>query len=178
MTNPYIEKIMKKRKLSLVSGGFSGESVMNSSIKPISPTSPDVIKGGILGMKSSDEDKAKKLANTIVSSIQKAFDIMKLKEKVREIDLQKISKLVIEKPVKLNFGGGLLVFGPDLKVSSMIHVFNKENQPFYFEKKFSSSLEPNTVNEGLQSDKKYDAKSITSLHMLNTHIYTSEDLYQ
>ena len=90
-----------------------------------------------------------------------------LKAQLKEIDLQKISKLVIEKPVNLNFGGGFLIFGPDFKIISMIHIFNKNNEPFYFEKNFNSHIEPNVINEGVKSEQKYtvkqNVKSITDI---------------
>ena len=116
---------------------------------------------------STEEVKIKKLAEDITDSFQQAIYKIDLKAQLKEIDLQKISKLVIEKPVNLNFGGGFLIFGPDFKIISMIHIFNKNNEPFYFEKNFNSHIEPNVINEGVKSEQKYtvkqNVKSITDI---------------
>jgi hypothetical protein len=120
---------------------------------------------------TEEKIKINKLSQKMSDSIQKAFSMIKLKEKLREIDLQKLSKLVIEKPINLNFGGGLLIFGPDLKISSMIHIYNKNNEPCYFEKQFTSTIEKNTINDGIKSDEKYDIqKIIQSIRQMDNSI--------
>jgi hypothetical protein len=64
---------------------------------------------------------------------------------------------------------GLMFF----KISSMIHIFNKNNEPFYFEKQFSSSIESNTINEAIKSDQRYDIKNIIQSIQQNNKPKTS-----
>jgi len=137
--------VLKKIKNAPANAIYSAKTAVKNAVNYASGTSTEKV--------AIDE-----LSKKITGSFQKAFDKIKLKEQLREIDLQKIAKLVIQKPVNLNFGGGFLVFGPDLKITSMIHVFNKENQPFYFEKQFSSSIEPASINDGVKSELKYTVK--------------------
>jgi len=137
--------VLKKIKNAPANAIYSAKTAIKSAVNYASGTSTEKV--------AIDE-----LSKKIIDSFQKAFDKIKLKEQLREIDLQKIAKLVIQKPVNLNFGGGFLVFGPDLKITSMIHVFNKENQPFYFEKQFTSSIEPTSINDGVKSELKYTVK--------------------
>jgi hypothetical protein len=216
MTNQFLDKILKKRNVSLAtsspfitalnqpySGGDLNETISNvhlykggeeetkepqenlqkevskkktSILTKIKNAPKNAIYSAKSGLKSAvnyvtgtstEEDKIKKLAKDITDSFQQAIYKIDLKAQLKEIDLQKISKLVIEKPVNLNFGGGFLIFGPDFKITSMIHIFNKNNEPFYFEKNFNSHIEPNVINEGVKSEQKYtvkqNVKSITDI---------------
>jgi hypothetical protein len=216
MTNQFLDKILKKRNVSLAtssplinafnqsySGGDLNETISNvhlykggeeetkepqenlqkevskkktSILTKIKNAPKNAIYSAKSGLKSAvnyvtgtstEEDKIKKLAEDITDSFQQAIYKIDLKAQLKEIDLQKISKLVIEKPVNLNFGGGFLIFGPDFKITSMIHIFNKNNEPFYFEKNFNSHIEPNVINEGVKSEQKYtvkqNVKSITDI---------------
>jgi len=142
-SNP--SSVLKKMKNAPANAIYSTKTAIKNAVNYASGTSTEKV--------AIDE-----LSKKITDSFQKAFDKIKLKEQLREIDLQKIAKLVIQKPVNLNFGGGFLVFGPDLKITSMIHVFNKENQPFYFEKQFTSNIEPTAINDGVKSELKYTVK--------------------
>jgi hypothetical protein len=176
MINPYLDKFLKKRNLycrSSIHGGENQEETKKNSLtnimSPIKNAPLKVInstKQVIKTMKNKVfrttdlEVKLKELSKKITDAIQKAFSINHQKEKLRQLELQKVSKLVIEKPINLNFGGGFLIFGDDLKISSMIHIFNKENQPFYFEKGFSSIIENNTINESWKSEEAYNVKTI------------------
>jgi hypothetical protein len=186
MTNQFLDKILKNHNVyflqNVIKGGEGLEDNPQQELaKPasyvlskIKNAPANAIYSARTGLKtavnyasgtSTDKVKTEELSEKITKSFQKAFDIIKLKEQLTEIDLQKIAKLVIEKPVNLNFGGGFLVFGPDLKITSMIHIYNKDNEPFYFEKEFNSAIEKNVINEGVKSDKKYtlkqNVKSIT-----------------
>jgi len=205
MTNQFLDKILKKRNVNLVtssplihafnqsySGGGEEEDKLNneeskepqkevskkktSILTKIKNAPANAIYSAKSGLKSAanyatgtstEEVKIKKLAEDITDSFQQAIYKIDLKAQLKEIDLQKISKLVIEKPVNLNFGGGFLIFGPDFKITSMIHIFNKNNEPFYFEKNFNSHIEPNVINEGVKSEQKYtvkqNVKSITDI---------------
>ena len=185
MTNPYLDIFLKKRNIHCIHfdpfvpsihGGENNEQPVEenqtsgdiiSSIKNVPLNTMNSTKNIIKNIKNKisgtneDEIKLKELAQKITDSIQKAFSVVSQKEKIRQLDLQKIEKLIIEKPINLNFGGGFLIFGPDLKVSSMVHIFNKENQPFYFEKQFSSSIEDNTINQALKSEETYNVKIVS-----------------
>ena len=185
MTNQFLDKILKNHNVyfkKLIKGGEGPEDNPQQEVaKPVSSvlskiknapanaiySAKTAIKSAVnyASGTSTDNVKTQELSERITKSFQKAFNIIKLKEQLIEIDLQKIAKLVIEKPVNLNFGGGFLVFGPDLKITSMIHIYNKDNQPFYFEKEFNSAIEKNAINEGVKSDQKYtlkqNVKSIT-----------------
>jgi hypothetical protein len=207
MTNPHLDKFLKRRNLcrnspSNLHGGANPNDITEETrkksvlskvvnaprkiVKGISDTSGKIVKGisdtsnkivsdisdtttkiarsgketlkGIdNSMRGTTEERVniRKLSQKITDSIKRAFANIKLKEQLKEIDLQKVAKLVIEKPVNLNFGGGFLIFGPDLQICSMIHIFNKDNQPFYFEKQFTSNIESNTINDGVKSEQKY-----------------------
>lgn len=147
MTNLYLEKMLKRRNLSY-NAKFQG--------------------GG------SEEDKAKKkaekLAQKITKTILQAFSNLKEKDKIKEAELQKVAKLTFTNPIDLNFGGGFLIFGPDLQINSMTHIFNKDTKLFYFERPITSTIEKDIVNNGIESDTPYNIDEfITSVKKQTIH---------
>jgi hypothetical protein len=113
--------------------------------------------------------KEEVLALTIKDIIRKALKISKNKQKYNEerekqiqIDIQTIQKMTLTNKIDLEYGGGLLVFGPDFNISQMIHLFGKDN-PQFFSTDVGAVMNPDVVNTNMNEAQQYSSQSIVDV---------------
>ena len=108
---------------------------------------------------------AEKIANAIVSGLKKSNKYLeernKRKKKI-EADKNKIKRMTMVNPIDMNYGGGLLVFGPDFNIKKMIHMFYIEKAPMYFSTEIGEIMDNNVVNQKLKKKKTYSSANIAN----------------
>lgn len=107
--------------------------------------------------------KEEVLALMIKDAIQKALknsvkNINADKEKLKQIqtDIQTIKKMILANKIDMDYGGGLLVFGPDFHIQKMIHFFDKN----YFSTEIGAVMKDDAVQSGMTQAQAYSSKTI------------------
>jgi hypothetical protein len=111
-----------------------------------------------------DDDK---LATMIINAIKLGLKqsnkyleaAAKRKKKIQE-DKEKIKRISMTNGIDMNYGGGLLVFGPNFKIEKMIHMFYEKQKPMYFSTSVEETMEDNVVNENISESKPYTSITI------------------
>jgi hypothetical protein len=125
-------------------------------------------KGGDDKPKNNDSDTkalAKMIVNAITSALTKSDKYLeernKRKKKI-EADKKKIKSMTMANPIDMNYGGGILVFGPDFKIEEMIHMFYNEKKPMYFSIPVEDTMSDNIVNTNIDIQTPYSSADITN----------------
>jgi len=110
----------------------------------------------------SNESGNNYLANMIVKAINLGLSKSdkyleqrdKRKKKIRA-DKNKIKGITMANGIDMNYGGGILVFGPNFQIKQMIHMFyDQETKPMYFSTPVQSRMDDDVVNKNIKNKPK------------------------
>ena len=111
-----------------------------------------------------DDDK---LAGMIIKAIaaglkqsNKYLEAAAKRNKKIQEDKEKIKRISMTNGIDMNYGGGLLVFGPNFKIEKMIHMFYDKQTPMYFSTSVEDTMEDDVVNENITNPKPYTSTTI------------------
>jgi hypothetical protein len=91
------------------------------------------------------------LASMITNAIIKGLGQSIKSQKKIESDKENIRNMTIENGIDLNRGGGLLLFGPNLQINNMVHMFFNGSTPVYFKQDIDpSNSSGDLIQAGLQ----------------------------
>ena len=63
--------------------------------------------------------------------------------------------------IDIEYGGGLLIFGTDLQIKKMIHMFQLKNESNkYFVKEIDANIENDVILEGIHDSNEFDSSII------------------
>jgi hypothetical protein len=126
-------------------------------------------KGGDDNPKNNNSETtalAKMIVNAIKSALtqsNKYLEERAKREKKIEADKKKIKSMTMANPIDMNYGGGILVFGPDFKIEEMIHMFYAGNtKPMYFSIPVEDTMSDNIVNTNIDIQTPYSSADITN----------------
>ena len=184
MKQDYLTPFLKKANLHIPLTLYLENRPMSNKVlnelplepfEPLEPLSPliEESSGGGIGkfvyrnlVKGVSNEKvlALMITDAIISGLKNSNVYLKDKNKhdikIKE-GMNKIKRLTISNAIDLNYGGGILVFGPKFNIQKMIHMFyNTETKPVYFSKEIGDSMEDNVVNENLTKSKLYSSANI------------------
>ena len=108
-----------------------------------------------------------KLAGMIINAIKlglkqsnKYLEAAAKRKKKIQADKEKIKRISMTNGIDMNYGGGLLVFGPNFKIEKMIHMFYDKQKPMYFSTSVEDTMENDVVNENISKSKSYTSTTI------------------
>ena len=129
------------------------QSKQNQMIKP----------KGLIGGAQGDEEKKQQLtlATMISKAIIAGFNISKERVKKDKLDEDNIKKMLTTNNIDIEYGGGLLIFGTDLQIKKMIHMFQLKNESNkYFVKEIDANIENDVILEGIHDSNEFDSSII------------------
>ena len=108
-----------------------------------------------------------KLATMIINAIKLGLKqsnkyleaAAKRKKKIQE-DKEKIKRISMTNGIDMNYGGGLLVFGPNFKIEKMIHMFYDKQKPMYFSTSVEDTMENDVVIDKISDSEPYMSTTI------------------
>ena len=108
-----------------------------------------------------------KLAGMIINAIKlglkqsnKYLEAAAKRKKKIQADKEKIKRITMTNGIDMNYGGGLLVFGPNFKIEKMIHMFYDKQKPMYFSTSVEDTMEDDVVSEKISDSEEYTSTTI------------------
>jgi hypothetical protein len=108
-----------------------------------------------------------KLAGMIINAIKlglkqsnKYLEAAAKRNKKIQADKEKIKRISMTNGIDMNYGGGLLVFGPNFKIEKMIHMFYDKQTPMYFSTSVEDTMEDDVVIDKISDSEPYMSTTI------------------
>jgi hypothetical protein len=157
MKQDYLTPFLKHLSLTLptpsrgvINGGSSDDIQIPANKDPL----VELVGGG----DTTTDQLATMIINAIKSGLSKSDkylqDQAKRKKKIRA-DKNKIKGITMANGIDMNYGGGILVFGPNFQIKQMIHMFyDQETKPMYFSTPVQARMDDDVVNKNIKNKPK------------------------
>ena len=164
MKQEYLTPFLKHLSLTLptpsrevINGGSSDDIQIPANKDPL----VELVGGG----DTTTDQLATMIINAIKSGLSKSDKYLQdqaKREKKIQSDKNKINRMTMANGIDMNYGGGILVFGPNFKIEQMIHMFyDEKTKPMYFSIPVQDSMEDNVVNTNIRKPTPYTSVDIT-----------------
>ena len=120
----------------------------------------ELVRGG----GNADEKLADMIINAIVAGLKQSNQYLEEASKHNkkiQTDKNKINRITMDNGIDMNYGGGLLVFGPNFKIEQMIHMFYDKKKPVFFSTPVQDSMADDVVNTNIRQPTSYNSTTIT-----------------
>ena len=117
----------------------------------------------LVGGGGDDEKLAGMIIKAIAAGLKQSNKYLEAgakRNKKIQADKEKIKRISMTNGIDMNYGGGLLVFGPNFKIEKMIHMFYDEQKPMYFSTSVEETMEDDVVNENITNPQQYTSTTI------------------
>jgi len=164
MKQEYLTPFLKHLSLTLptpsrevINGGSSDDiQILANKDSPL-----ELVGGG----DTTTDQLATMIINAIKSGLSKSDKYLQdqaKREKKIQSDKNKINRITMENGIDMNYGGGILVFGPNFKIAQMIHMFyDAKTNPVYFSTSVQDSMADDIVNKNISRPNQYTSVDIT-----------------
>ena len=164
MKQEYLIPFLKHLSLTLptpsrevINGGSSDDiQILANKDSPL-----ELVGGG----DTTTDQLATMIINAIKSGLSKSDKYLQdqaKREKKIQSDKNKINRMTMANGIDMNYGGGILVFGPNFKISQMIHMFyDAKTNPMYFSTPVQDSMADDIVNQNISRPNQYTSVDIT-----------------